>query len=154
MIREVTAGDGLFDPALGPAAAYAHGVNCHGLMGAGIAVEFRDRYPRMYTEYRRRCNERLIRPGDVMHWVVPGQPVIYNLATQDEPGPAATSVAIYASVKRMALDATLRGIGEIRLPRIGCGIGGLKWENVRHQLDLATFTFGVALTVVTFPETY
>lgn len=35
--------------------AFAHGCNCQGSMGAGIAKTFRARYPEMYEEYRRRC---------------------------------------------------------------------------------------------------
>ena len=49
------------------AQALAHGCNCPGSMGAGIAVGFRDRYPEMYAEYRRRCktSPRELNPGDV-----------------------------------------------------------------------------------------
>jgi len=37
------------------ARALAHGCNCQGSMGAGMATGFRDRYPAMRAEYRRRC---------------------------------------------------------------------------------------------------
>jgi len=41
--------------------AFAHGCNCAGAMGAGIAVGFRTRYPAMYEEYRRRCIAHAVR---------------------------------------------------------------------------------------------
>ena len=44
----------LFDNAHG-VRAFAHGCNCQGSMGAGVAKTFRARYPEMYEEYRRRC---------------------------------------------------------------------------------------------------
>src|SRR5262249_34840272 len=50
---EYVSGD-LFDNAH-DAQAFAHGCNCQGSMGAGIAKTFRSRYPEMYEEYRRRC---------------------------------------------------------------------------------------------------
>ena len=35
--------------------AIGHGVNCRGIMGAGIAVEFKDRFPKNYQEYVTKC---------------------------------------------------------------------------------------------------
>ena len=40
-------------------------VNCHGVMGAGIALEFKLRYPRMFTEYENRCRDGEIRIGSL-----------------------------------------------------------------------------------------
>jgi O-acetyl-ADP-ribose deacetylase (regulator of RNase III) len=46
------------------AEAFAHGCNCQGSMGPGIAKGFRERYPEMYEEYRRRCKAKpRIQPG-------------------------------------------------------------------------------------------
>jgi len=52
------------------AAAIAQGCNCKGSMGAGIAVGFKERYPEMFEEYRRRCKAkpREFNPGDVFLW--------------------------------------------------------------------------------------
>jgi O-acetyl-ADP-ribose deacetylase (regulator of RNase III) len=55
------------------AQAFAHRCNCQGSMGAGIAVGFKERYPAMYEEYRRRCKvtPREFNPGDVFLWKGP-----------------------------------------------------------------------------------
>ena len=68
------------------AQALAHGCNCKGSMGAGIAVGFRERYPEMYEEYRRRCKAvpREFNPGDVFLWKAEKQPWVFNLATQED----------------------------------------------------------------------
>jgi O-acetyl-ADP-ribose deacetylase (regulator of RNase III) len=65
--------------------AFAHGCNCAGSMGAGIAVGFRTRYPAMYEEYRRRCKAtpRELNPGDAFLWKDVGQPWVFNLARQE-----------------------------------------------------------------------
>jgi O-acetyl-ADP-ribose deacetylase (regulator of RNase III) len=58
------------------AQALAHGCNCQGSMGAGIATGFRDRYPEMYAEYRRRCKAqpREFNPGDAWLWKADDRP--------------------------------------------------------------------------------
>jgi hypothetical protein len=63
------------------AQALAHGCNCAGATGAGIAVGFRERYPEMYEEYRRRCkvSPREFHPGDVFPWKDADQPWVLNL---------------------------------------------------------------------------
>ncbi|MFL5340174.1 MAG: macro domain-containing protein [Gemmataceae bacterium] len=56
------------------AQALAHGCNCAGSMGAGIAVGFRERYPAMFEEYCRLCKAapRQFNPGDVFYGSVTG----------------------------------------------------------------------------------
>ena len=55
--------------------AFAHGCNCQGSMGAGIAVTFRTRYPEMYEQYRALCkatprgfNISSIRASHLVSW--------------------------------------------------------------------------------------
>ena len=70
------------------AQALAHGCNCQGVMGAGIALGFRERYPAMYSEYRRRCQAapRQFNPGEVFLWKDAALPWVFNLATQEDYG--------------------------------------------------------------------
>src|SRR5207248_2480180 len=67
------------------AQAQAHGCNCRGSMGAGIATGFRGRYPQMYEEYRRRCKAqpRDFNLGDAWLWKAEGPPWVFNLGTQE-----------------------------------------------------------------------
>ena len=58
-----------------------HGVNCRGRMGAGIALDFRRRFPEMFEEYRRRCRQGTLRPGGALLWTQ-NDPWVLNLATQ------------------------------------------------------------------------
>ena len=46
----------------------AHGVNCRGRMGAGVAAEFRRIAPEMFKEYRRKCHHGLLQPGELLLW--------------------------------------------------------------------------------------
>src|SRR5262249_47885477 len=65
--------------------AFAHGCNCQGSMGAGIAKGFRERYPEMYEQYRGRCKAepRQFNLGDCWLWKQKGNPSVFNLGTQE-----------------------------------------------------------------------
>lgn len=116
------------------AQALAHGCNCQGSMGAGIATGFRDRFPEMYAEYRRRCKAepREFNLGDAFLWKTDGQPWIFNLGTQEGVWRARASYeAIEAALGAMRQQANREAIRSIALPRIGAGYGGLSWRKVR-----------------------
>lgn len=132
--------------------ALGHGVNCIGRMGAGIAAEFRRRYPAMWSVYSLRCRRNELRPGGLFAWDDPSDGWIYNLATQHGTGPRATLPAIQTSVQRMLAHARAAGVRRIGLPRIGCGLGGLDWTQVRRLLEtLAAPDPDIDLVLVSLP---
>ena len=115
--------------------ALAHGVNCAGKMGAGIAVEFKRRWPAMFTAYRVACLEGRLVPGTVFAERADGR-WIYNLATQDKPGSRARLEWVQATLGAMAARARWQhGVRRIGMPRIGCGLGGLSWDDVRPLVE-------------------
>lgn len=126
--------------------AIGHGCNTVGVMGAGIAKEFRRRWPAMYDEYRRRCDDGEFGLGDVFQWG--DSPVVFNLGTQPKPGPYASLAAIEASVSLMIRLADRSGLSTVGLPRIGCGLGGLDWADV--QRTLAACESGTSVELVIF----
>lgn len=128
--------------------AIGHGCNCLGVMGAGIAREFRRRFPYMYESYRLRCANGLFVPGDVFVWTQDQPPVVYNLATQPVPGPTATLDAIGTSVHAALVHAHARGITQLGIPWIGCGLGGLNKRSVATVLSEVAADSPVELIVV------
>lgn len=120
--------------------AIAHGCNTHGVMGAGVAALVRRKYPEVFLAYSNACDTGRFRIGTA-------QPVVaddgltsrwvYNLGTQENPGPDATTWGVFLSFANMAEDARVRGIDAIAIPRIGCGIGGLKWDAVEANIIAA-----------------
>ena len=122
------------------ATALAHGCNCQGSMGAGIATGFRDRYPRMFEEYRRRCkaDPRQFNLGDAWLWKEDGRPWVFNLGTQEGVWRARASYdAIQTALKGMREQADAEGITGIAIPRVGAGHGGLSWRKVRAVIERA-----------------
>jgi O-acetyl-ADP-ribose deacetylase (regulator of RNase III) len=120
------------------ARALAHGCNCQGSMGAGIATGFRDSYPEMYAEFHRRCKAtpRAFNLGDAWLWKADDKPSVFNLGTQEKVWRARASYeAIETALGRMREQADREGIASIAAPRIGTGYGGLSWKKVRVIVD-------------------
>jgi O-acetyl-ADP-ribose deacetylase (regulator of RNase III) len=125
--------------------AIGHGVNCQGLMGAGIALEFRKRWPEMYEEYKVMCDSGELQPGGFFGWL--HQPELYegfsgegtlvvNLATQQRPGRDARLRWVVSSLNQAATVLQRHyDTNELAIPRVGCGIGGLHWEQVKAALS-------------------
>ncbi len=126
--------------------AVVHGCNCAGAMGKGIALEFKRRWPDMYREYRTRCLNDLFHPGDIFVWQA-GDITIFNLGTQKSWKTKAEPEAIRQSLSAMIVQATQMGIMTIGLPRIGAGLGGLQWEEVKAIITELAEDPGVTLVV-------
>lgn len=131
--------------------ALAHGVNCVGFMGKGIALQFKSRWPAMYWEYQRVCRRGDLLPGGIHVWRMAGKPKIYNLATQKGIGAQASLVAIREAMVKMLQHAEANGVKHIGMPRIGCGIGGLTWVDVGLVLADVAQRSPVELVVVSLP---
>ena len=118
--------------------AFAHGFNCQGSMGAGVARTIRARYPEMYEEYRSRCKAepRRFNLGDCWLWKGNHRPWVFNLGTQEGYWRSRASYeAIETSLTEMRRQADAEGITSIAVPRIGVGYGGLSWKKVRASVE-------------------
>ncbi|XCN73275.1 MAG: macro domain-containing protein [Candidatus Electrothrix aestuarii] len=126
--------------------AVCHGCNCAGAMGKGIALEFRKRYPAMYSEYKQKCQDNKFDIGDVFTWKE-NSLIIFNLGTQKTWRTKATLTAIEISVTEMLQLAIHMKISKIGVPRIGAGLGGLSWIDVKKLLVEIADNYPVELVV-------
>ena len=105
-------------------------VNCVGIMGKGIALEFKKRFPKMFEDYLERCKRNEIHVGQpYIHKSLIG-PQIVNFPTKEH----WKSVSKVSDVVR-GLDFLLDhykewGITSIAIPPLGCGNGQLEWKVV------------------------
>lgn len=118
------------------AQAFAHGCNCQGSMGAGIAKSFKEHYPAMYEEYRRRCKTepREFNLGDSFLWQEQekDKPWVFNLGTQEHYWRARASYeAIETALQHMRQQAEEHELKTVAIPQISTGYGGLSWNKVR-----------------------
>ena len=116
--------------------AIGHGVNCRGAMGAGVAKIVRKKYPEMYSAYRNECKSGRLMPGGVFPWFDEASGLwIYNMASQNRPGPAARLNWLADTASATLDHAAAHGVSQVSIPQIGCGIGGLKWVDVAKTLQ-------------------
>jgi O-acetyl-ADP-ribose deacetylase (regulator of RNase III) len=123
------------------AQAMGHGVNIDGIMGHGIAVQFRNCFPDMYAAYKALCGTKKLAPGEAMVWDVPAPKgvlwetqYVYNIASQDRPGRNARLDWLRDGVIASLYHARDNGVKTLALPRIGSGIGGLDQNEVEAVL--------------------
>jgi O-acetyl-ADP-ribose deacetylase (regulator of RNase III) len=106
-------------------------VNCVGVMGAGLAREFRQRYPLMFAEYQNWCTTGALAPGQPMMWS--GQLVdIICFPTKRhwrQPSQISDIVSGLVTLRQLIVEQQLPSLA---LPALGCGLGGLAWPVVEQ----------------------
>lgn len=124
------------------AEALAHGVNCEGVMGAGIAFQFRNEFPLMYETYKHLCSAGMTPGYSCLVWDNKKDKddpkkikttSIFLLTTQLKIGANAKIEYVTNSLLDMKRQANATGISSIAIPKIGCGIGGLNFKNVLYE---------------------
>ncbi len=127
---------------------YAHGCNCAGAMGKGIALQFKSRFPDMYEQYRTLCRSNKFAVGDVFRYPYKDG-VVYNLGTQRTWKEKAKMEYIEKSIHTMMKLAVVDGTREIAMPAIGAGLGGGNWNDIKRMIsDVASNHPSVDLYVV------
>ncbi len=106
-------------------------VNCVGVMGANLALQFKNLYPKMYEDYKKACNRNLVYPGKIW-WYFTGDIWIANFPTKNHWRNPSKLEWI-----EQGLDDLLVGIEErplvksIAIPALGCNLGGLSYSLVK-----------------------
>lgn len=105
-------------------------VNCVGIMGKGIALDFKKKYPDMYKEYLDMCKNKQITPGQpYLYQDLFGSSII-NFPTKDHWKSPSKLSYIVNGLKWFVDNYEELGITSVSFPPLGCGNGGLTWELV------------------------
>ena len=134
MIEEIRGVD-LFDVA---ADALVNPVNCKGVMGKGIALEVKRRYPASYRAYQAACRWGHLRPGMLLY--VAGQAHernIIHFATKDHWTRPSKLEWIRAGLDDLKRHYAAWGLTSVAMPQLGCGLGGLDWNDVQPLIVAA-----------------
>jgi O-acetyl-ADP-ribose deacetylase (regulator of RNase III)/uncharacterized protein YwgA len=105
-------------------------VNCIGVMGKGVALEFKKRFPRMARDYDARCARREVRLGEPYLYVDETGAQILNFPTKGHWRSSSRLTDIDRGLDHLAAHAAEWGITSLALPPLGCGNGGLAWSEV------------------------
>lgn len=117
--------------------ALVNAVNCVGIMGKGIALQFRQQFPENYQVYAHACINGELEPGKLLITAT-GQSdtrFIINFPTKRDWRGKSKMEYIEDGLQALVLEIKARGITSIAIPALGCGNGGLFWEQVRPLIE-------------------
>jgi O-acetyl-ADP-ribose deacetylase (regulator of RNase III) len=116
-----------------PAEAIVNPVNCVGVMGAGLALQVKGRWPRVFARYLEDCRDGLFAPGFVQVLAVTGSaPIRYviNFPTKQDWRHGSRLAYIRDGMQDLVDAIASKGINSLAIPQLGCGLGGLYWDDV------------------------
>ena len=122
------------------AEALVNTVNCVGVMGKGIAFQFKQAYPDNFKAYKAACDAKEVRPGRMFVFST-GRLVnpkfIINFPTKQHWKGNSRIEDIASGLMDLIKVVKTHEIRSIAVPPLGCGFGGLRWTAVRPQIERA-----------------
>ncbi len=137
------------------AEALVNTVNCVGIMGRGIALQFKRAFPENFRAYALACQRGHVRPGHMFVFEtlqLTNPRYIINFPTKRHWRGNSRIEDIDAGLKDLAAVIRERGIRSIAVPPLGSGLGGLDWSRIRPRIEAALCGFD-NLDVVIFEPT-
>lgn len=134
------------------AEALVNTVNTVGVMGKGVALQFRRAFPENYEAYAAAVKRDEVVPGNVFSWEssrLNGPRFIFNFPTKRHWRSRSRLTDIEAGLddlRRLLIEYDVRSVA---LPALGCGLGGLEWADVRERIEAALGD--LPIQVIVFP---
>ncbi|MDJ0615460.1 MAG: macro domain-containing protein [Calothrix sp. MO_192.B10] len=120
--------------------AIVNTVNCVGVMGKGIALQFKRAYPENFRQYAKACKAGMVQPGR-MFTVATGSlfnpRYIINFPTKRHWKAKSKIEDIQSGLIALIAEVKQLGITSIAIPPLGCGNGGLNWKEVKPLIESA-----------------
>lgn len=120
------------------AEAIINTVNCVGVMGKGIALEFKKRFPANFKLYEQACEQKLVQPGQMLIYdsaALFGHRYIINFPTKRHWRAASRLEDVQSGLLDLRQQLQKLGIKSLAMPALGCGLGGLDWTQVRALIE-------------------
>lgn len=109
-------------------------VNCVGIMGKGIALQFKNHFPEMFRDYEERCKRKEVRLGLPYLYATMLPPHVLNFPTKDHWRSVTNLAALERGLEYLLAHYREWGITSIAVPPLGCGEGQLEWRVVGSTL--------------------
>jgi O-acetyl-ADP-ribose deacetylase (regulator of RNase III) len=117
-----------------PAQVLVNTVNTVGVMGKGIALEFKNRYPEMFKVYQKECDENNFDIGNLLLWKKEDKWVLL-FPTKKHWRSKSEIYYIEKGLDKFVQTYEVLGIESIAFPRLGCGNGGMEWNVVQPIME-------------------
>lgn len=122
-----------------PVEALVNTVNTEGVMGKGIALQFKQAYPQMFRAYEQACKAGEVHLGKMhvydLGGLVGGPRWIINFPTKGHWRSKSKKQDIESGLQNLVETIKRLNIRSIALPPLGCGHGGLEWSDVRPLIE-------------------
>lgn len=113
-----------------------HQVNCQGVMGGGVALQVKNKYPEVFRQYKQYCNMHINNLGDVLVVPVDKSRQIANFFAQDQYGYGRCYTSYDAFEKCLLFMKTYYHDYSMAIPYlIGCNRGGGDWQVVSKMIE-------------------
>jgi O-acetyl-ADP-ribose deacetylase (regulator of RNase III) len=132
--------------------ALVNTVNCVGIMGRGIALQFRKAFPENFKAYEVACKVQSVQPGKMFVYDLNrlyNPRFIINFPTKRHWKSKSRIEDIQSGLVDLIKIVQQQQIRSISIPPLGCGLGGLNWEEVR-PLIVEAFQSVPEITVLLF----
>lgn len=110
-------------------------VNCHGVMGSGLALEFKLRYPQMFEDYVEKCKRKEVRIGWPYIYRVDDSLQILNFPTKNHWRYPSKLEWIEQGMRYFEAHQAQMDISSIAFPLLGCSRGNLDWRDVKPIME-------------------
>ncbi|MGL5402417.1 MAG: macro domain-containing protein [Acinetobacter sp.] len=114
-------------------------VNCVGVMGAGVALLFKKKYPEMFKQYKKDCDNKIISPGNPTVWeegdMFDKKTYIINFPTKIHWRNDSEYSYVEDGLKWLSEYLSKHKNNTVTLPALGCGHGGLDWNIVKSLIE-------------------
>ncbi|MBQ7522725.1 MAG: macro domain-containing protein [Clostridia bacterium] len=117
-----------------PAQVQVNTVNTAGVMGKGIALQFKKKYPEMFIVYQRVCEKQQLDTGELYLWKSPEKWVLMFPTKKHWRNPSRMEY-IESGLQKFVDNYEKFGIESIAFPKLGCGNGGLEWSVVKPVME-------------------
>jgi O-acetyl-ADP-ribose deacetylase (regulator of RNase III)/uncharacterized protein YwgA len=122
-------------------------VNCVGVMGKGVAFEFKTRFPEMFEDYLARCERKQVRLREPYLYHDLAGTMILNFPTKDHWRSPSRIADIDKGLDHFVRNYQAWGITSIAFPPLGCGNGGLEWADVGSLMYAKLQTLPISIEV-------
>lgn len=129
------------------AEALVNTVNCVGVMGKGVALQFKKAFPENFKAYSHACQKEQVQPGKMMIFKTDrSSPPLYivNFPTKRHWKGKSRIEDIESGLKDLSKFISEEKIQSIAIPPLGCGLGGLKWSEVKPLMERSLGSFNDA----------
>ena len=135
--------------------ALVNTVNCVGIAGRGIALAFRQAFPENYKAYVKACHQGKLEPGRMFMFEtghLSNPKYIVNFPTKRHWKGKSRIEDIKSGLEALVLEVQRLKIQSIAIPPLGCGLGGLDWNEVRPLIESAFTTLPKVHVLVFEPD--